>query len=200
MRLNLSKKAPSKIYFTSDTHFGHTNIIRYCGRPFETKEEHDRVLIENWNNKVQPQDVVYHLGDFGFGTPDDLRKIAARLQGKIHFIRGNHDKPTILDVIGGRFASIKDVSIIYPRYDDKKITIFLSHYAHRTWFKSNHGSWHLWGHSHNNLPPHGLSFDVGVDVWNFEPISLEEVATKIESLQKIMDYNPADQHLDKLPE
>ena len=125
--MSKNKKAPSKIYFTADTHFGHTNIIRYCGRPFETKEEHDRVLIENWNNKVQPQDVVYHLGDFGFGTPDDLRKIAAKLQGKIHFIRGNHDKPTILDVIGGRFASIKDVSIIYPTYNDKKITIFLSY-------------------------------------------------------------------------
>lgn len=197
--MSKNKKAPSKIYFTADTHFGHTNIIRYCGRPFETKEEHDRVLIENWNNKVQPQDVVYHLGDFGFGTPDDLRKIAAKLQGKIHFIRGNHDKPTILDVIGGRFASIKDVSIIYPTYNDKKITIFLSHYAHRSWFKSNHGSWHLWGHSHNNLPPHGLSFDVGVDAWNFEPISLEEVATKIESLQKVLDYNPADRHLE-IPE
>jgi len=185
----------SKTFFTADTHFGHANIIRYCGRPFETKEEHDRVLIENWNHEVSPKDTVYHLGDFGFGTLEELRKIAGKLHGRIHFLKGNHDKPSTLDVIGGRFASIKDVSIIYPRYNDRKVTIFLSHYAHRSWFKSNHGSWHLWGHSHGNMSPHGLSFDVGVDCWDFRPISLDQVANKIASLQQVLDYNLADQHL-----
>lgn len=181
-------------FFTADTHFGHANIIRYCGRPFETKQEHDQILINNWNSVVKPQDTVYHLGDFGFGPAEDLRKIAGKLQGRIHFIKGNHDKPSVLEIIGGRFSSIKDVHVIYPNVNGKKQTIFLSHYAHRTWFKSNHGSWHLWGHSHGNMKPWGLSFDVGVDCWNFTPVSLDRVANKIATLVKELDYNPAEQH------
>lgn len=183
-----------KTFFTADTHFGHANIIRFCGRPFETKEEHDAVIIENWNKTVDPRDTVYHLGDFGFGCPQGLRKIAHKLQGRIHFLKGNHDKPSILDSIGFRFSTIKDVSIIFPRFNDRKKTIFLSHYPHRSWYKSNHNSWHLWGHSHGNMVPYGLSFDVGVDVWNFTPISLDVVADKMSTLQQQLDYNPADQH------
>jgi len=176
------------IWFTSDTHFGHANIIKYCGRPFDCKKEHDETLINNWNSVVKKGDTVYHLGDFGFGSPDWLLKIANRLSGQIHFIKGNHDKPTTLDLLSIRFATIKEVSVINPKINDRKKTIILSHYAHRTWFKSNHGSWHLFGHSHNNMPPHGLSFDVGVDCWNFFPISLEQVEKKINELQIVLDY------------
>jgi calcineurin-like phosphoesterase family protein len=139
---------------------------------------------------VSSKDTVYHLGDFGFGPAEDLRKIAGKLHGRIHFIKGNHDKPTTLDVIGKRFSTVKDVAIITPQYNGRKQTIFLSHYAHRSWFKSNHGSWHLWGHSHSNMPPYGLSFDVGVDCWNFTPITLEQVAEKIQTLKIALDYSP----------
>ena len=184
----------SEIWFTADTHFGHANIIRYCGRPFETKEEHDAVLIQNWNSVVRPNDTVYHLGDFGYGDPIALKKIAARLSGRIHFIKGNHDKPSTIDIIGGRFSTVNDVHVITPKINDKKQTIFLSHYAHRSWYKSNHGSWHLWGHSHGNMESYGLSFDCGVDCWNFTPISLKQVEAKMETLQLRLDYNPADQH------
>lgn len=185
------------IWFTSDTHFGHANIIRYCGRPFESKEEHDLKLIENWNAVVQPKDTVYHLGDFGFGDPLYLKKVAAKLKGQIHFIKGNHDKPSVLDFIGGRFSTVKDVHIICPRVKDRKQTIFLSHYPHRSWFKSNHGSWHLWGHSHGNMPAYGLSFDAGVDCWNFTPISIDQVAREMDKLTIALDYNPSDQHPEK---
>jgi calcineurin-like phosphoesterase family protein len=182
----------SNIWFTADTHFGHTNIIKYCNRPFENTEEHDRVLIENWNRVVKPRDIIYHLGDFGYGTANDLKNIAEKLCGQIHFIKGNHDKSSTLNAIGKRFATVKDVHIISPKLDDVKIKIFLSHYAHRTWSMSNHGSWHLWGHSHGNMAPHGLSFDVGVDCWDFTPISLEQVAAKMATLTLMLDYNPAD--------
>ena len=67
-------KSGENIFFTSDTHFGHTNIIKYCKRPFNSLEEHDETLIKNWNNKVGENDIIFHLGDFAFGrkTMDEL--------------------------------------------------------------------------------------------------------------------------------
>jgi len=76
-------------WFTSDTHFGHANIIRYSNRPYDTTEEHDEALIANWNFSVQPNDEVYHLGDFSFGNK--AMEILPRLNGIIHLIKGNHD-------------------------------------------------------------------------------------------------------------
>lgn len=74
-------------YFTSDTHFSHTNIIKYCNRPFKSVEEMDEVLIANWNSVVKKTDQVFHLGDFGYNY-----KIAQRLNGHKHLIWGNHDR------------------------------------------------------------------------------------------------------------
>lgn len=170
------------IFFTADTHWGHSNIIRYCDRPFETKIEHDEALISNWNRVVQPKDHVYHLGDVGFSNPLILYKILQRLHGKIHLIKGNHDGPALRDPALQRFTFVKDVHCLTTQYLRKKVKIFLSHYAHRTWPFANHGSIHLFGHSHGKMPPFGLSFDVGVDCWNFTPISLETVMLEIERL------------------
>lgn len=178
-------------WFTADSHFGHANIIRYCGRPFDFKEEHDRVLEENWNSLVNKQDIVYHLGDFGFGSPEYLRKIADRLHGKICLLKGNHDKHCNKEVFNKRFVWIKDYHLM--QQGNQKIV--LMHYAMRTWHFSNHGSWHLFGHSHSNLPPHGLSFDVGVDniaklFGAYRPISFNEVQEVMAGLKLQLDYNP----------
>ena len=80
------------IFFTSDTHFGHTNIMKYCKRPFETVEEMDQTIIDNWNSVVRPEDIVFHLGDFGFCGSLRLREIVDQLNGKIYLITGNHDR------------------------------------------------------------------------------------------------------------
>lgn len=168
-------------FFIADTHFGHANIIRYCDRPFESKQEHDETLIANWNSLVQKQDTVYHLGDFGFGSPKWLMdKIASRLRGKICLIKGNHDKGVIKEPLANRFEIIKDVHLIQTQKKNQNIKIFLSHYAHLTWPFSNHGSYHLFGHSHSKLRGVGRSCDVGVDCWNFFPITLEQVIEEIE--------------------
>lgn len=178
----------SNIFITSDTHFGHTNIIKYCGRPFQTKQEHDEALIERWNSVVSPGQTVYHLGDFGFGDPIYLKRISQKLHGRIAFLKGNHDKSQTLDKIGERFLFVKDTHLLTTKVKGKTQRIFLSHYAHRSWPMSNHGSWHLFGHSHGNMPPHGLSFDVGVDCWNFTPISIEQIYDKIQTLKMELDY------------
>lgn len=164
------------IWFTADTHFGHANIIRYCDRPFETKHEHDETLIANWNAVIQKNDTVYHMGDFGFGSPEWLsNKIANRLKGRICLIKGNHDKGVIKEPLVNRFEFVKDVHFLKTQYRGSKLEIFLSHYAHRTWPKNNYGSLMLFGHSHGKMPPIRNSFDVGVDCHNYFPISLDRV-------------------------
>lgn len=81
-----------KKWFISDTHFSHTNIIRYTGRPFETVEEMNRCLIKSWNNYIDADDQVFFLGDFGLGDVDHLHSICSQLKGHKICIRGNHDR------------------------------------------------------------------------------------------------------------
>lgn len=171
------------IWFTADTHFTHTNILKYCNRPFESIEEHDEILIQNWNRVVKPKEMVYHLGDVGFSfkakNPYRLITILQKLHGKIFLIRGNHDGQAMISA--DRFVSVKDVHTL----KHQKQKLFLSHYSHRTWPGAYRGVPHLYGHSHGNLPDYGLSFDVGVDNWNYTPISFDQVMEKIETLEHL---------------
>ena len=80
-----------KIFVTADTHFNHENIIKYCDRPFKNVKEMNEAIIKNWNDTVREDDIVYHLGDFGFGTKEELQEIFNRLNGKKYLIMGNHD-------------------------------------------------------------------------------------------------------------
>ena len=89
-QLHLSNEESSRCYFTSDTHFGHANIIKFCNRPFKNVEEMNQKLIENWNSVVGPNDLVFHLGDFAFGGQPLWRYIREQLNGNIILIKGNH--------------------------------------------------------------------------------------------------------------
>jgi calcineurin-like phosphoesterase family protein len=166
------------IWFTSDTHFGHKNILRYTNRPFSDVNEMDEFLIQSWNRKVHPNDEVYHLGDVALCSASKLRNILKRLNGKIYLIRGNHDKSA--QACQDRFEWIKDYyELLVPdpdRYQGKQL-IVLFHYAMRVWQASHYGSYHLYGHSHGELPddPTSLSFDIGVDCHNYTPINYKDV-------------------------
>lgn len=177
-------------FFTADTHFGHSNIIKYCNRPFKDSQEMDEALIANWNSKVKPEDEVYHLGDFAFGTPEFAWKIRRRLNGKIYLIRGNHEKPALSAqaLFNNVFEWTKDVHTV--RIGNQEI--FLSHYAHRVWNKSHRGTYHLFGHSHGTLKDlaDSLSFDVGVDCQNYFPLSFDEVIDKM----KLKTFTAIDHH------
>ena len=167
------------IYFTSDTHFGHANIIKHCHRPFSSVGEMDDAIIANWNKKVGPKDIVYHLGDFALvKSAGDLYKYVGRLNGHINLICGNHDKLGL--VRSANFRSVHSGFIsITPEFG---VNIVLCHYAMRTWYKSHYGYYHLYGHSHGNLPEDGsLSFDVGVDCNDFTPLSLNKVIDRLNS-------------------
>lgn len=187
------------IWFTSDTHFGHANIIRYSGRSFDGIKEHDRGLIEAWNTVVQPRDLVYHLGDFSYKGEKTVEQLTKALHGQIYLIEGNHDAAA--KASHKCFAHFAPVAKI--RAGEHKL--WLSHYAHRVWPGSHRGVWHLYGHSHNSLPddPNALSFDVGVDAvaarlaeggepqaQDYRPMHLDEVATVMAS----KTYEPVDHH------
>ncbi len=174
-------------WFSSDFHFSHKNIIKYSNRPFKTIEEHDDVLISNFNSKVNPKDVVYFLGDFAFGRREHGIKLRNRLNGNINFIKGNHDE--LACKINYMFASFRDVAKI----NINKQKIWLSHYAHRVFPCQHYNAWHLYGHSHGSLPddPNSLSMDVGVDCNNYFPFNYEE----IKILMGKKTFKPIDHHI-----
>jgi calcineurin-like phosphoesterase family protein len=160
------------LLFTSDTHFGHENIIRTCGRPFADAGEMDEALIARWNERVQPSDIVYHLGDFCFRNSKNADFYLKRLHGEIHLVAGNHDD----DTLAGHASSFASVALIREIHGAGH-RIILCHYPMREWNGSWAGSWHLFGHVHGRLnhEPHGYSLDIGVDSHDFRPWRLDEI-------------------------
>jgi len=171
------------IFFTSDTHFGHANIIKYCSRPFSSVKEMDETIIANWNAIVAPGDLVYHLGDFALASAGYTESILKRLNGQIHLCRGSHDKSALFPQCRKHFASVRT----YQTVKRGGHYIFLSHCIHKVWHKSHHGSWHLFGHSHGGMDEYAASegklLDVGVDSHNFTPLTLEQI-------EEIMNERP----------
>jgi calcineurin-like phosphoesterase family protein len=168
------------IWFTSDTHFGHENILKYCNRPYKTIEEMNEGLISNWNEVVKKDDTIYHLGDFAMMRNPDL--ILRRLNGFKHLILGNHDKKNRKTYRNSPYlVSVHDV--LELRFKD--VTLWLSHYAHARWPHAHHGSLHLFGHSHGGFKGLGRSMDVGVDPMDYYPISIDEVTRILSKIEPV---------------
>lgn len=165
------------IYFSSDHHFSHQNIIKYCNRPYRGTVEMDTDLIEKWNSVVRENDEVYYLGDLVLGNWGTAWSYIKKLNGRKYFIKGNHDTKW--------FSSLDSHQKLNPIHELKinSQLYVLSHYPLRSWNKSFHGSYHIFAHEHGALPPHGLSFDIGVDCWGGYPVSIEQVNEKMETLK-----------------
>ena len=182
----------SNVFFTSDTHFGHKNIIKYSNRPFADIAEMDEAMVKNWNAKVGANDEVWHLGDLAFHKAGAIRGILSRLNGKIHFVRGNHDE--VLPEIADRFTTVQDYKEL--KIDGQKI--ILCHFPLLTWNKAHRGAWHFHGHCHgsvNHLNVGSTRIDVGVDNFNYTPVSFDELRT----LLKDKVYTPVDHHSPQNP-
>ena len=168
---------PSRTLFTADDHFGHEAVIRPqlgLNRPFATIEEHDEALIANWNAAVRAEDTIWHLGDFCYRCPEDrARTIFSRLRGRRFLVRGNHDR------IGARLpwdGPVVDVAhVVVRNADGSNSGIFCSHYAHRVWPRMHRGDIHLYGHSHGTP----TSTDVGVDCFDYRPVTLDEIRVRL---------------------
>lgn len=194
-------------WFTSDYHFNHDNIIRYCNRPFGSAAVMDDWLIKNTNAHVASNDRLICLGDWIFPGRQNYAEAAKRYRDQINckkiiYIWGNHDKK-------GRgnqqFMRLFDGCYDLLELDSGTQRLVLCHYAMRVWNKSHRGVWHLYGHSHYSLPddPNSLSIDVGVDAAavylsqdgtlkpeNYRPLSFDEVA----GLMAKKAWKPIDHH------
>lgn len=169
----------SNIWFISDLHLSHANILRFCSRPFDTIREHDEALVTNWNSVVSHTDSVYILGDIGMCSEGYVLSILNRLNGKLYLIKGNHDKVVKKEKVAARFEWIKEYYELpiqgLPEINSK---IVLCHYPFESWNKSCHGSYHLHGHVHSRFDERNktkLRHDVGVDSNNYTPVSLRQI-------------------------
>lgn len=182
MRINIpTYNNPDKVFFTSDTHFGHRAIIGFCNRPFSSVEEMTEVLVENWNSVVGPTDTIYHLGDFAFGG-DAIWDVINRLNGKKHLILGNHDERNVKY----KYLELFDSWGYAGKIVIDNTPIYLSHAPMLTWGGINRGMWNLHGHLHmkdgkcgetpdivSSLKEH--QYDVGVDNNNYRPVSWAQI-------------------------
>ena len=183
-----TEEQAKKFYFTSDTHFNHENIIKYCKRPFSSIEEHDETLIKNWNDVVPEDGIVFHLGDVGFGDPGRINEILKQLNGKIYLVIGNHDWRRIVNDHKWRFEDMTQQ--INMRIGKRHI--ILNHYpmlAFSGAWRGEDATYQLFGHVHTSpYTDEGLDqlrmkmlftsqYDVGVDNNSFKPVSWNDVDT-----------------------
>lgn len=195
MRIKLNHQ---DIFFTSDHHVFHHNVIKYDGRPFKNVYEMNETLVENWNSVVSKDSIVFYLGDLSFGQHSDTKELVDRLNGKIHFILGNHDKFDEIKKLN-RFETISDYINLSVEDSDtprKFQDIMMSHYPILSWDKGHHGSFHLHGHCHGSLasnPEYNWYYDrkvidIGVNQHNYYPLSYQEIK-EIMSLKKISEHH-----------
>lgn len=181
-----------KIFFTSDLHFGHENVIRFDGRPFATVDEMDAELVRRWNAKVTPGDLVYVLGDLIWKSRnDDAPGLLKSLNGQKILIKGNHDRFLHNNKAKAALAGIKDYDDIHVTLEDGSVKrCILSHYFIPMYNGHRFQGIHLHGHSHTTAEA-GLEFEfadrlnaqgfqneiynVGCMYWNYEPVTLDEI-------------------------
>ncbi|MBR1517311.1 MAG: metallophosphoesterase [Bacteroidales bacterium] len=170
------------VFFTSDTHFNHTNIIGFCQRPFKSVDEMNEQIIDNWNKVVGKDDIIFHLGDFCLGGAAEWNKFLDCLNGKIYLIMGNHDLNNIRQSVVDRFEHV--AMQMYIEVDKQRI--YLNHYPFLCYEGSYEDVWQLFGHVHTRKDNTGLDadrlrhlyptqYDVGVDNNGFSPISFGQI-------------------------
>jgi len=176
------------IFFTSDTHFNHKNIITFVNRPFETVEQMNHYLIKIWNDTVSKHDIIYHLGDFGFGSEDELENIISQLNGKIILVKGNHDNNRV-------FRKLKEKELLYEYHEmglrirHNKHKLYLTHYP--LVISEKPKQWSIHGHVHGQESPYKNHLNVCLDSYDLKdrkpfgkPIGMDELMNMIEQKKK----------------
>lgn len=221
MKIKLNK---GRIFFTSDTHYGHTNICRGISnwrdengnvpidqtRDFKSLDHMNDYIVNSINGKVGEDDTLFHLGDWSFGGFDNIEEFRNRINCKnIHLVLGNHDhhiernKGDIQRLFSSVNQYLRLQVSVYPetKLYAGDVDLVLMHYPIASWHNMNDGVIHLHGHVH--LPPNkklsqGKAMDVGVDGNNMMPYSLGEIIN-IMNKQPIAKLSlPQDHHEEKL--
>lgn len=165
-----------KTFFTSDTHFFHQNVIKFCNRPFDSVEHMNYTMIHNWNSRVRPWDHIWFLGDLSFGKVEETEQILYQLNGIKHLITGNHDRK-------GRCEKLKWENHFTDQHDYYRLKVgstkvVLCHFPFSSWER---GYFQFHGHLHT-LPNENqgkyCQLDVGVDNNQYMPIELQEACAK----------------------
>jgi len=192
-----------KIWFTSDPHYYHANVIKYCDRPYNSVEHMNESLIANWNAVVAPEDTVYCLGDFSF-APRSVELFSQRLNGTKYLVPGNHDpihpynKHFKRAVKSGTLGDLKQVyrlngwsllSEIGETLDLPEVGLVnLNHLPYNNednryvdYLPVDDGKWLICGHVHQHWKVSGKMINVGVDVWNYTPVSADEIVKIIKA-------------------
>lgn len=165
------------IWITSDTHLGHTNIIKYCARPYDSAEQMNKDIIQKWNSVVSPQDLVYHLGDFGFGSKADVTQWQHMLHGRIKLIKGNHDNHTNQWYRDCGFVEVYDRPILVQDF-------YLLSHAPLEFMNDYIPFANIYGHVHNDerwKPVTKHSYNACVDVNNFTPVLFDDIKSYLQN-------------------
>jgi calcineurin-like phosphoesterase family protein len=219
MKLTLNKG--QNLYFTSDTHFSHSNICsattkwKDAGdtvRKFSSLEEMNRTIVDNINAVVGEDDILFHLGDWSFGGFEQIQKFRSQLVCKnIHIVLGNHDHHIEKDKDGiqSLFSSVHSFipHLLVKREKEgskgmlERFGFCVFHYPIASWIDMNQGVIHLHGHVH--LPKHlklgeGRSLDVGMDGNDMKPYSLDEVMRLVKNQPVRKLVLPKDHHEKRL--
>jgi len=176
-----------EVFFTSDTHFFHDNIIKYCNRPFKDANEMNDAIITLWNKTIPKDGIVFHLGDVAMNhTKSNTNDLLNQLNGTIYLMIGNHDRHALRK--HPRFQLVSDLLEI--QVEDDELTygmqhVVMCHYPMLAWNGSHKGSWQLFGHVHGGLSNKGnlsvkpTQLDVGVDCNKFAPFTWMNVKEQI---------------------
>lgn len=173
------------IFFTSDLHFGHKNIIEYCKRPFVDVDDMNEQLCQKWNARVKPEDTTYILGDFAMGPKANIY-LRKRLNGRVILVKGNHDRSSAAMLEAGFDEVHKNLLIDLDGYKLylNHIPVHLPDPTERTYEKGLVASpppyydYFLCGHVHTQWARNGKTINVGVDVSNYIPLTLSELLVR----------------------
>lgn len=196
-----------QIWFTSDLHIGHKNILKHCPKRAEVGnftiddvEAHDKWIIDTWNKTVSKKDTVYILGDFSFYSADTLKKkILPKMNGNKFLILGNHDKTSEhLDEYFQQICHLKEVGFKQRNFPflEEDIHVIMCHYPFLTWDRKPYGSIDLHGHVHGRLDDYNLEsgqlrIDVGWDskLTNYNLVNLETVYKYTKNIAREHGYS-----------
>lgn len=172
-------------FYISDLHLGDERIFKICRRPFSSLDDMETHIIKRWNEKVSDDDDVFVLGDLSNGSAEKVKNFFSKVKGRKHLIVGNHDEDYLTEYISTQsFLSIN--RLVY--LNDKNRKVCVCHYPLLDWFSGNETIYHVYGHIHNKTVANGKmyldiksyyqdkpAFNAGIDVIEFEPITLDEL-------------------------
>jgi calcineurin-like phosphoesterase family protein len=199
----------SNTWLTSDTHFGHENIIKFSGRPFDNVKEMNEALVDYWNDTVSPEDTVIHLGDVAMGHFLDSWEYVKKLNGHLHLIMGNHDRiaryygmsekyeSKFMPLYATRFETMQ-YQMKYMGFDLCHLPYYGDHVGEERFADrrpTDNGRWLIHGHVHEEWLVKDKMINVGVDVWDFKPAHIDTIMDMVGAKEAIQNGITKEQYV-----